>query len=141
MYLIAFIISYFFYVDKFSDPIADFVERLYTTLLGRASEEKGKAEWAADLRNGRTAADAASGFVLSAELKNQNLSNGKFVDRMYRTFLDREADEAGKADCVSILDKGCSYAYILNSFAGSQEFNNLCDSYGITAGSYESSEA
>ena len=126
--------------DSASDPIADFVERLYTTLLGRASEAEGKAEWVTDLKNGRTAADVASGFVLSEELKNQNLSNSEFVDRMYRTFLDREADEAGKADWVSILDNGCSYAYILNSFAGSQEFNNLCDSYGITAGTYESTE-
>ena len=122
------------------DPIADFVDRLYTTLLGRASEAKGKAEWVADLRNGRTAADVASGFVLSEELKEKNLSNGEFIDRMYRTFLDREADEAGKADWVGILDNGCSYGYILNSFAGSQEFNNLCDSYGIIAGSYESTE-
>ena len=122
------------------EPVSAFVERLYTTLLDRPSDEKGKAEWAADLKNGRSAADAASGFVLSEELKNQNLSNGEFVDRMYRTFLDREADAAGKADWVSILDSGCSYAYILNSFAGSQEFINLCDSYGITAGSYESSE-
>ena len=122
------------------DPIADFVDRLYTTLLGRASEAKGKAEWVADLKNGRTAADVASGFVLSEELKEKNLSNGEFVDRMYRTFLDREADEAGKADWVGILDNGCSYGYILNSFAGSQEFNNLCDSYGIIAGSYESTE-
>ena len=123
-----------------NDKVADFVERLYTTLLGRASEAEGKAEWVTDLNNGRAAADAASGFVLSAELKNQNLSNSEFVDRMYRTFLDREADAAGKADWVSILDNGCSYAYILNSFAGSQEFMNLCDSYGIIAGSYESTE-
>ena len=122
------------------DPVSAFVERLYTTLLDRPSDEKGKAEWVTDLNSGRSAADAASGFVLSAELKNQNLSNSEFVDRMYRTFLDREADAAGKADWVSILDSCCSYAYILNSFAGSQEFINLCDSYGITAGSYESSE-
>ena len=123
-----------------AEPVPAFVERLYTTLLSRPSEEAGKSEWVDAVNNGTTAAEAASGFVLSEELRNQNLSNGEFVDRMYRTFLDREADAAGKADWVSILDNGCSYAYILNSFAGSQEFNNLCDSYGITAGSYESSE-
>ena len=123
-----------------TDPIADFAERLYTTLLGRPSDEKGKAEWVADLKNGRPAADVASGFVLSEELANQNLSNSEFVDRMYRTLLGREADEAGKAEWVSTLDSGCSYGYILNSFAGSQEFNNLCGSYGITAGTYESTE-
>ena len=123
-----------------TDPIADFAERLYTTLLGRPSDEKGKAEWVTDLKNGRPAADVASGFVLSEELRNQNLSNSEFVDRMYRTLLDREADEAGKAEWVSALDNGCSYGYILNNFAGSQEFTNLCGSYGITAGTYESSE-
>ena len=133
-------ISVTFTLIKDSDPVSAFVECLYTTLLGRASEAEGKAEWVADLRNGRTAADVASGFVLSEELKEKNLSNGEFIDRMYRTFLDREADEAGKADWVGILDNGCSYGYILNSFAGSQEFNNLCDSYGIIAGSYESTE-
>ena len=125
---------------KPEEPVPAFVERLYTTLLGRASEAEGKAEWVADLKNGRPAADVASGFVLSEELANQNLSNGEFVDRMYRTLLGREADGAGKAEWVSILDSGCSYGYILSSFAGSQEFINLCDSYGITAGSYVSSE-
>ena len=123
-----------------TDPIADFAERLYTTLLGRPSDEKGKAEWVTDLKNGRPAADVASGFVLSEELRNQNLSNSEFVDRMYRTLLDREADEAGKAEWVSALDNGCSYGYILNNFAGSQEFTNLCGSYGITAGTYVTSE-
>ena len=59
---------------------------------------------------------------------------------MYRTFLDREPDQAGHADWLNALDSGCSYAYILNSFAGSEEFFNLCLSYGITAGTYQVTE-
>ena len=121
-------------------PVPAFVDRLYTTLLGRTADEQGKTEWVNEINGGRPAADVASGFVLSEELKNQNLSNGEFIDRMYRTLLDREADEAGRAEWVSALDKGCSYGYILSSFTGSQEFISLCAEYGITAGAYTTSE-
>ena len=121
-------------------PVPAFVDRLYTTLLGRTADEQGKTEWVNEINGGRPAADVASGFVLSEELKNQNLSNGEFIDRMYRTLLDREADEAGRAEWVSALDKGCSYGYILSSFTGSQEFISLCAEYGITAGAYTTSD-
>ena len=119
----------------------NFVERLYTQMLARPSEEEGKADWVSKLSGGATATDVASGFVLSEEIAMKNLSNEEFVTRMYLTFMDREPDANGLADWVNALDNGCSYAYVLNSFVLSEEFGNICKSYGIETGRYEITEA
>lgn len=120
--------------------VLDFVERLYTKMLNRASDPSGKENWYNRLKSGSTAAEVASRFVLSDELRAKNISNKEFVTRMYRTFMDREPDADGLNHWIEILDNGCSYAYVLNRFAQSNEFNGICSSYGITAGSYSPTE-
>ncbi|MGE1084328.1 DUF4214 domain-containing protein [Pseudomonas shirazensis] len=45
----------------------DFIESLYQSALGRASDEGGKATWAEVLANGGTHADVALGIIGSAE--------------------------------------------------------------------------
>jgi len=128
------------YSEKDLPALEGFSERLYTKMLERPFDQKGLVYWVMELIGGKTAAHVGSGFVLSEEIRIKNLSSEDFVARMYRTFLDREPDAAGLADWVSALDGGCSYAYILNSFTGSQEFGNICLQYGIETGSYEITE-
>jgi len=123
------------------EPVDSFVERLYTKLLGRESDEEGKEHNVGLIEeNGYTAADIASGFVMSEEIKQKNLSNEEFVTRMYNTFMDREPDEDGLSHWVSALDDGCSYAYVLKNFIGSQEFNGICEEYGMETGEYQLTE-
>ena len=50
--------------------------------------------------------------------------------------LDMPADEAGKRNWVGVLNNSGS-ASVINGFCGSQEFQTLCDDYGITAGSVQ----
>ncbi|MBQ8614133.1 MAG: cellulase family glycosylhydrolase, partial [Ruminiclostridium sp.] len=92
--------------------IADFVERLYTKLLGRASDANGKAKWIEKLKNGSTAADVAVNFVISDEIEQQKLSNETFVKRMYQTMLDRTPADSEIANWASYLDAGCTYAFV-----------------------------
>ena len=73
-------------------------------------------------------------FVGSAEFRNRNLSNDEAVKTLYRTMLSREADEGGLAHWKGYLEDGASLHRIVYGFAGAQEFRNLCDSYGISAG-------
>ncbi len=120
--------------------IADFVERLYTKLLGRASDASGKANHINRLKNGYTAAEIGAKFVLSAELAGKKLTNREFVKRMYETFLDRTPSSAEITRWATTLDNGCSYAYILKGFVASAEFKKLAASYGITAGTYTPTE-
>ncbi len=119
--------------------VEQFVERLYTIMLNRNSDE-GKQSHVTGLLGGRTAADIAEDFVLGEELKVWNISNEEFVRRMYLTFLDREADPEGLAVWTSVLDKGCSYGRMFRDFCNSAEFKIICDSYGIKQGSFEVTE-
>ena len=115
--------------------VADFVERLYTVALGRASDPVGKADWiAAVTERGQTGADLARGFLYSPEFLNKNVSNEEFVRVLYRTFFNREADADGLAGWVAVLDHGGSKQEIIEGFINSTEWANLCLLYGIRSG-------
>ena len=127
------------YVDP-TIKINNFVERLYATMLGRASDANGKAKWVEKLLNGATAADVAVNFVLSPELKQQKLSNEKFVSRMYQTMLNRTPSDSEIANWASYLEAGCTYAFVFRGFLSAPEFSKLCASYGIETGTYAATE-
>lgn len=117
--------------------IDGFVERCYTVILGRQSDPDGFADWKNQLVSGTSVgAQVAYGFVFSKEYKEKNKSNKDFVRDLYLLFMDREPDEAGFNDWVKKLDEGKSREEVYVGFVNSQEFYNICDSYGITAGSF-----
>ena len=118
-----------------TDPVIDFVERLYTQVLGRSSDPVGLQGWANVLKNnGDTGANVAYGFVFSEEYKNRNVSNEYYVAMLYRTFLNREPDIAGYNGWVDALESGLSRLHVFKGFAESVEYTKLCASYGITRG-------
>lgn len=114
--------------------ITAFVERLYTCCLGRSAEADGLADWSQALAGGATGSEVASGFVFSEEYKNKNASDTAYVQMLYKTMLDRDADAAGLSDWVSQLENGSSREVVYNGFVGSTEFGNLCRNAGINVG-------
>lgn len=115
--------------------VADFVERLYTVALGRPSEPEGKADWINRAENaGYTGADLARGFLFSPEFLDKKLDTSDFLDILYKTFFDREADPEGKADWTNRMANGWTAKDVINGFIGSDEWAALCDSYGIASG-------
>ena len=110
----------------------DFATRLYTTCLSRNADQNGLMAWARQLANQRdTGTGAARGFFFSSEFTGQNVSNEEYVNRLYRTFMGREADEAGFTAWVAQLNEGVSREEVFDGFAGSQEFARICARYGI----------
>ncbi|MCR4998576.1 MAG: DUF4214 domain-containing protein, partial [Lachnospiraceae bacterium] len=83
-----------------------------------------------------TGIECASGFINSQEYQNLGLSNSDYVKNMYRAFMGREYDEAGYKDWVSKLNAGYTRDEIFAGFANSNEFQSICDSYGIIRGNY-----
>ena len=79
-------------------------------------------------------AGIANGFIMSNEFTNRSLSNEDYVDTLYRTFFNREADQGGRANWLSELAAGKTRGYVLSGFVNSTEFDNLCDAYGIARG-------
>ncbi len=118
-----------------------FVTRLYQVALHREPDPTGLADWTNQLVTGQAqAVDVVRGFLCSQEYLGQNKSNGEIVSDCYHAMLDREADESGYRDWVSRLDAGMSVQAIFAGFVGSEEFGNLCSSYGIARGSYAVTE-
>ena len=114
----------------------DFVERLYTVALGRASEAEGKAYWVEQVvKNGFTGADCARFFLLDApEFMNRNLPDDQFVEVLYQTFFGRESEADGKAYWLGRLASGSTKAELVNDFIESVEWCNICATYGVKSG-------
>ena len=119
-----------------------FVERMYRVVLGRNPDAVGAASWTAGLLDGSlTAADIVNGFFNSAEYVNSKRSNSRIVTDCYRAMLNRSPDKNGLEAWVATLDIGMTPQNILAGFVGSQEFNHLAQSYGITPGTIATTNA
>ena len=122
--------------------IRAFVSRLYTVALGRDAEQAGLDDWTNRLMTGQeSGAQVAQGFFFSDEFKNKNLSEDAYVNVLYRTMFDRDADEGGKSNWMKSLRNGMSREFVYHGFAESDEFQNLCNRFGIIRGSVELSQA
>ena len=114
----------------------EFVERLYTVALNRASEPEGKAFWCLHVGNGDlNGAQCANEFLLSKEFKDRNLSNEEFLKVLYKTFFDRDAanDPDGFNFWMNCL-KTQGRDSVVDCFINSEEWCNVCASYGVKAG-------
>ncbi len=117
------------------DGVTRFVQRMYTVALNREAEKAGLEDWIGRLRSGNAdGAEIARGFITGDEFKNRKLNNSDYVDVLYRTFFDREADDGGKKNWMGKLEGGMSREYVLRGFVNSAEFQSLCDSFGIKRG-------
>ena len=115
-----------------SAEVESFARRLYTTCLGRDADANGLRDWATQLANMQiSGSDAAHGFFFSQEFIAQGFSNEEYVNRLYRTFMGREADPAGFSDWVGQLNRGASRESVFQGFAGSAEWAGICAEYGI----------
>ncbi len=118
-----------------------FVQRCYSRILGREGDPDGVASWSGQLRSGMTTgASVVNGFLSSPEFAARGLSSEQVIRIVYSAMLDREPDAAGLADWCERLESGVSYGYIVNGFASSAEFQELCAGYGILPGSIASRE-
>lgn len=122
---------------KAAGTVDDFVERCYTVTLDRPSDADGFADWKGKLLNGQAVGiEVAYGFIFSPEYTKKNKSNEDYVTDLYALFLGREPDKDGYNDWVGQLNQGKSKLEVFAGFANSQEFFDLCESYGITTGRY-----
>ena len=117
--------------------VAAFVERLYTVALGRRSDPVGKQSWINAIASGEmSGAATARGFLYSPEFLNKDISNSEFVTILYRTFFDREPDQAGLTAWVNVLDNGAPKEEVIEGFINSTEWANVCVRFGIASGTY-----
>ena len=115
--------------------IEDFVKRLYQKVLNRECEQAGLWDWTNRLLvRDESGAQVAHGFFFSDEYKNKNTDENTYLDTLYSAMFDRAADKGGKAGWVKDFATGFSREFIYRGFAESEEFQNLCNRYGIERG-------
>ena len=127
----------------------EIVERMYLAMLGRASDEGGKADWLDAMANGCTVNGIINGFsgsqefanicagygisagsVTNCEPRDKNVNLTAFVSRMYTKALGRAYDVDGLNDWTGdYLDGKATANDIAYGFILSQEFEgrNLSD--------------
>lgn len=126
-------------VADINPGVVEFLTRCYNVALNRDPDKESLDAWSVKLSSGdECGSSVAYGFVYSPEFQNAGYSNEEYVEKLYVMLLGRESDPDGKAMWVSKLDSGDSSARdeLFYGFANSQEFYNLCSSYGIFAGYY-----
>ncbi len=92
-----------------------FLRSLYSVLMGRAPAGGEVANWLAIINNSNRGSIALT-FMSSAEFR------GRVIDAFYTTFLQRDADSAGRQGWVTAA---LNLTQVRESFAGSIEFYDL----------------
>ena len=115
--------------------VEGFVDRLYDKVLGRKADSTGKQYWIDKvMKEGKTGADIAKGFLYSPEFLNKDMDNGAFLEILYNVFFDRASDAGGKQYWLGKMSGGMSKQDVIMGFINSTEWANVCLSYGIPSG-------
>ena len=123
--------------------IREFVERLYTLVLCRTSDEGGMNFWTNELYTyKRTGGQVALDMFMSPEMTGRNLSDETYVEILYSTFFSRSAaeDPSGYNYWLGELRSGMSRQEVVQRFIDSQEWADTCNDFGILSGSLAKSE-
>lgn len=115
-----------------SQSAVRFASRIYDDCLQREAEEGGLLFWSLQLTNYEASGSGTMKyFFTSEEFTSKDLSDEEFIERVYRAYMGRESDLTGLVYWVSLLEKGTPREDVLDQFAGSKEFEDICKNYGI----------
>lgn len=104
--------------------------RLYKLCLDRRGDYAGLQFWTKKiLVEKMSLGEAASDFIFSKEYIAKNTTTEQFITMLYHTMMDREPDDVGMTRWMRC---GLAREYIFNSFVASQEFKNICNSFGLS---------
>jgi len=94
--------------------VSEFVTRFYKLCLDREPDAGGLNDWVNNLLARKiTGAQAAEGFIFSAEFTSKNTNNSEFLTILYRAFFNREPDADGFNKWLVLLDAGNSSSWSL----------------------------
>ena len=127
-------------LDANEASLKAFMTRLYKSCFNREPDEAGLAAWVGYLKTGMSGTDVTIHFFHSEEFKNLNVDDKEFLNRLYYVVFDRAVDESGSSWLRAMGDDGLSRDWVLGNVLASPEFATVCRNYGITQGSYKSTQ-
>ena len=124
-----------------SSPSEAFAAHLYANCLGRNASADELRSWAGRIDSGEvTPGQAAKSFCMSQELNLTDYSDEDYIKIMYRTFMNREYDQAGMDHWLELIGQGTTREELLQRFADSDEFHAFVTSFGLNPAPAESAE-
>lgn len=144
-YTAASVIDFFFTSDEFvAKNLSDeeYIDILYTTVMGRSADVDGVNFWLGQLNNGTTRRKILSDFIWSSEFSGicdtygvtrgtiplssfeSHPAQAAFVSQVYRTILGRNPDAKGLESWVNYLLNGHTACDLILEFTNSSEFVN-----------------
>lgn len=113
------------------------VMRLYLAYFLRLPDQAGLEHWLGTARAGTPLAAISQAFSESNEFTDRygQVSDGGFVDQVYRNVLGREADSGGRAYWADRLANGTTRGELMVGFSESPEFvtGSAADLYDFDA--------
>ena len=101
----------------------DYVDRVYTNVLGRSADQDGRAYWLAQLRRGMTRGELMVAFSDAPEY--QRRIRGRVLGTMLYVGMLRRAPEAtGLAYWADVIDDGIPYRNVIAGFLGAPEYES-----------------
>ncbi|MBR5345124.1 MAG: DUF4214 domain-containing protein [Clostridia bacterium] len=122
--------------DKNADVTA-FVYRGYKLILNREPDVDGLNYWCERLiKKTISGASMVDEFISSNEFTSKTYTNREVIKIIYNVLLSRDPEEDGWSFWEKFLEKGFTYHRMVESIANAptNEFQNLCASYGIDVG-------
>ena len=114
------------------NPKADFVNLLYTELLGREATEDEKNNLVNSMENNSiTANSVVLSIVNSSEFESMGYSDETFINICYKLFMRNIPDVTMQTYWISLLENGYSRADIVKEFINAEPFRELCSGYGF----------
>jgi len=115
--------------QRLSAPASMLVSYAYCLVLGRMVDEAGAKRWTAALEGGAKVGQMLLELIESAEFRSSYATSGlgdaAYVDLLYRRLVQRDADDAGRADYVAAMRSGkIDRAGLAAALIGSEEFRN-----------------
>ena len=115
-----------------------YVDQLYSGLLGRTADDQGRLYHVNRLVNDKaSAASVAEAIISSAEFRARPLTNDEFVEALYLGLLGRPSAGNEKDGYVTAMKVGQSRTWVFQQFIASAEFKQLCEQqYSMFVGTY-----
>ena len=111
-----------------------FTTLFYNRLLLRAPEQEGLDAWIAGLESGTvTGANLVNGFIFGEECQARisDYTSEEFITFLYKTLFSRAPEDNGFNAWLARMSAGITREELVDGFTHSEEFVNLCNTFGI----------
>ncbi|MCR5719485.1 MAG: DUF4214 domain-containing protein [Lachnospiraceae bacterium] len=121
--------------------LEQFIKRMYEGCLLREADKDGLNYWVNGLKTWElNGAKVGAHFFTSEEFVKNDYDDATFLKLLYNVMMGRVPDARGREYWMGLLEGGVGRQNVVQGFIYSDEYEKLCERYGISRGDYVPSE-